>query len=98
MYHYASSGMLQNKKIFYYLEKVAKDQLILKEKFNTINSTKLLWGFGKFFNRGLAPEFNLDIASSILNRWEFSRIPSVNHRLHRQVVDNIIGLNKLIKP
>jgi hypothetical protein len=68
MYHFVQGGMTQNKNFIYYLEKVADDQLTLKEEFNTLNSSKLLWGFGKFVNRSLAPYFAQDMSSSIINR------------------------------
>jgi hypothetical protein len=70
---------------------VADEQLTLKEQFNTHNTAKLLWGFGKFVNKGLSPHFAGDLSSSIVNRYEFSKTPSVNHRLHRKVVKEIIS-------
>ena len=90
--------MTQNKKFFYYLEKVADDQLMLKENFQTVNASKILWGLGKFVNRGLAPKFNQDIASNVISRYEFTKVPSVNHRLHKRLVDQISELKKKITP
>jgi hypothetical protein len=55
MYHYVGGGMVQNKNFIYYLEKIADDQLVVKEKFNTMMTAKLLWGFGKFVNKNLSP-------------------------------------------
>jgi hypothetical protein len=63
---------------------------MLKEKFNSINSAKLLWGLGKFFNRNLTPLYNQEIAGTIVNRYELSKVASVNHRIHRRVVQEII--------
>jgi len=55
MYHYSVGGLTHNKRFLYYLEKVADEQLTLKEQFNTHNTAKLLWGFAKFVNKGLSP-------------------------------------------
>lgn len=91
MYHFVGGDMVQNKQFIYYLEKVADDQLTLREEFNTLNSAKLLWGFGKFVNKQIAPYFATQVSSSIINRYEYSKTPSVNHRLHRKVVKEIIS-------
>jgi len=53
----------------------------MREKFITLNSARLIWGFGKFVNRKLQPRYNQDISATILNRYEFTKVPSVNHRL-----------------
>jgi hypothetical protein len=58
MYHYVTGDVVQNKKFIYYLEKVADDQLTILEQFNTLNSAKLLWGFGKFVNKNIAPRYS----------------------------------------
>ena len=94
MYHYVGGGMVQNKSFIYYLEKIADDQLVVKEKFNTMMTAKLLWGFGKFVNKNLSPKFAQQISSSIMNRYEFSKTPTVNHRLHRKIVKEIINQRK----
>lgn len=97
MYHFVNGGMsAANKNFIYFLEKVADDQLTLKEEFNTLNSTKLLWAYGKFMNRSLAPYFASQVSSSIINRYEFSRQPSVNHRLQRKAVKEILHQKKQI--
>lgn len=70
--------------------------MVLHEKFITLNSARLLWGFGKFVNRRLQPRYNQDIGASILNRYEFSKVPSVNHRVHRKIVDKITEDKKVI--
>jgi hypothetical protein len=98
MYHYIQGDIVQNKKFIYYLEKLADDQLLLKEEFNTLNSAKLLWSFGKFMNKTLAPGFAQQVSSSLINRFEFSKSPSINHRLQRKVVDQIFSRNKVITP
>jgi hypothetical protein len=91
MFHFVNSELSHQQKDFiYYLEKVADDQLTLKEEFNTLNSTKLLWGYGKFMNRSLAPYYSAQVSSSILNRSELAKVPSVNHRLQRKAVREII--------
>jgi hypothetical protein len=91
MYHFVNGDMgLSNKNFVYFLEKVADDQLTVKEEFNTLNSTKLLWAYGKFMNRTLAPHFASQVSSSIINRYDFSRVPTVNHRLHRKTIREII--------
>jgi hypothetical protein len=58
----------------YFLEKEATEHLMLKDEFNTIGSTKLLWGLSKFANRSLAPGFNSEISGSIMNRSLFSKV------------------------
>lgn len=58
MYHYVQGDMLQDKKFIYYLEKTADDQLTLVEEFNTLNTSKLLWGYGKFVNKNMSPGFS----------------------------------------
>ena len=63
-----------------------------------MNSAKLLWGFGKFVNKGLCPHFASDIGSSIVSKHDFSKTPSVNHRLHRKIVKEIIGQKKQMTP
>ena len=68
MFHYVTGGVTQNKKFIYYLEKVADEQLTMKEQFNTFNTAKLLWGFGKFVNKSLSPYYASDLSSSIINR------------------------------
>lgn len=96
IYHYVQGEMVQDKKFIYYLEKVADDMLVIKEEFNTINSAKLLWGYSKFVNKSIAPYYAQQVSSSILNRYEFSRTPTVNHRLQRKVVDQIFSRKKVI--
>lgn len=68
------------------------------EEFNTLNSSKLLWGFGKFVNKHIAPGYAQQISSSIMNRTEFAKTPTVNHRLHRKIVSQIFSRNKVITP
>ena len=87
MYHYVQGEMVQDKKFIYYLEKIADDQLTVLEEFNTLNSSKLLWGYGKFVNKNLSPGYSQQISSSIMNRTEFAKTPSVNHRIHRKIVN-----------
>jgi hypothetical protein len=86
MFHYIQGDLGQDKKFIYYLEKIADDQLTVLEEFNTLNSSKLLWGYGKFVNKNIAPGFAQQISSSIMNRSEFAKTPSVNHRLHKKIV------------
>lgn len=57
MYHYLQGDLGQDKKFIYYLEKIADEQLTVLEEFNTLNSSKLLWGFGKFVNKNIAPGY-----------------------------------------
>ncbi|CDW74365.1 UNKNOWN [Stylonychia lemnae] len=96
MFHYTSADMMQNKNFIYFLEKTAEDQLILREKFITLNSARLIWGFGKFMNRRLQPRYNQDIGATIINRYELTKVPSVSHKLQRRVVDLIIEHKKAI--
>jgi hypothetical protein len=70
------------------------DKLILKEEFTTINSTKFLWGLSKFANRNLNPFFNEDPASSILNRASLAKVRSLQHRVPKLFIDEIIDKNK----
>ena len=98
MYHYVQGDMLQDKKFIYYLEKTADDQLTLLEEFNTLNTSKLLWGYGKFVNKNMSPGFSQQISSSIMNRTEFAKTPSVNHRMHRKIVSQIFSRKKVITP
>jgi len=98
MYHYVQGDMLQDKKFIYYLEKTADDQLTLLEEFNTLNTSKMLWGYGKFVNKNMSPGFSQQISSSIMNRTEFAKTPSVNHRMHRKIVSQIFSRKKVITP
>ena len=98
MFLFAAADMTHDRPFFYYLEKQAEDQLTTHEKFTTLNSTRLLWGFGRFVARGLQPRFNNDIGASVLNRFEFSRVPSVNHRIHRRVAEQISAKKKAMTP
>lgn len=66
----------------------------MKDQFNTIHSTKLLWGLSKFHNRQLNPYFNNDPASIILNRASLCPIRSVTHRLPILFVEEILKHNK----
>lgn len=58
----------------------------MKDNFNTINSTKLLWGLAKFVNRNINPYFNKDSASCIINRSQIAKITSVQHRIPSIIV------------
>lgn len=44
------------------------------------------------------PYFNQEISSSIINRYEFSKTPSVTHRVHIKMIDEIINKKKKITP
>jgi|TARA_B110001450_G_C17383138_1_gene384540 hypothetical protein len=69
MYSYSAiANITEQRQFIYDIENTAISKLILKDKFNTINSTKFLWGLAKFQNRLLNPYFNNDPASVILNR------------------------------
>lgn len=74
----------------YLLEKEADEKLALKEKFNTINSSRVLWGFSRFVNKQLSPSFNTEVSSVILSRSAFAKVPSVSHRMYRKVVKEVI--------
>lgn len=91
MFHYVQGDVVQNKRFIYYLEKLADDSLTLKDYFNTHNTSKLLWGFAKFVNKNVAPQFAQEISSSIINRYEFSKTPSVSHRIHRKIMKDIVA-------
>lgn len=87
---------VNNKRQFIYdLENTALDKLILKDKFNTINSTRLLWGLAKFTNRHLNPYFNSDSASCILNRYSLAKVRTVSHRVPHEVIKTILDQKKI---
>ena len=71
---------------------------MVKEEFNTHNSAKLLWGFGKFVNKNLSPGYAQQVSSSIINRYDLTKASSINHRLQRKVVDQIFTRKKVITP
>ena len=78
MYNYSAIANITDKRQFIYdIEKAAMDKLILKDEFTTINSTKFLWGLSKFTNRNMNPSFNIDPASSILNRASLTKVRSL---------------------
>eukprot|EP00347_Sterkiella_histriomuscorum_P004264 403361113 len=98
MYHYTSAEVMQNKSFIYYLHKLADEQIMVHEKFVSNSTAKLLWGFGKFVNRKLQPRFNMDISASVINRYEFTKTPSVNYQLNRRVIDMLLTKKKIITP
>ena len=78
MYYYSAIVNVTEKRQFIYdIEKAAMDKLILKDMFNSIYSTKFLWGLSKFTNRNLCPTFNEDPASVLLNRSSLAKVRSL---------------------
>jgi hypothetical protein len=64
------------------------------DKFNTIDSSKLLWGLAKFSNRSLCPQFNEDPASCLINRYSVAKVQSMTHRIPRLVNSTVMGRKK----
>jgi hypothetical protein len=44
----APASVNDKRQFLYDIENTAINKLIMKDKFNTINSTKMLWGLAKF--------------------------------------------------
>jgi hypothetical protein len=44
----AIANIYEKRQFFYDIESIALEKITLKEKFNTVNSTKFLWGLSKF--------------------------------------------------
>jgi hypothetical protein len=68
----APMAVNDKRQFLYDIENAAYKKVVMKDKFNTVNSTKMLWGYSKFINRHLNPYFNSDVASCILNRFSLS--------------------------
>ena len=66
----------------------------MKDRFDALDSTKLLWGLSKFHNRQLNPYFNNDPASILLNRASLCPVRSVTHRIPILVVEEILKNNE----
>ena len=87
---------LNSKRQFLYdLEKAIYEKTILKDKFTTIDSTKILWALAKFENRHINPGFNRDVSSSILNRYSLSKVKSVSHRVPKALIFEILDRRKM---
>lgn len=84
------AGVMDKRQFIYDLENAAEDKLVMKDMFNTIDSTKLLWGLSKFMNRNLNPAFNADPASAIMNRHSLANVRSVQHKLPLAVIKEVI--------
>jgi hypothetical protein len=61
------------------MEKAVLDKVILKDYFNAMNSTKIMWALAKATNKDLAPAFNSDVASIILPRADLVIAESIAH-------------------
>lgn len=81
MYLYNCGNLAQDKQFIYFVEKEALGMVTVKDEFNTLNATKLLWGLAKFSNRSICPYYSSEIGGSIINRAVLSKTPSVNHRI-----------------
>ena len=90
----ANQSVNDKRQFIYDLENTSIEKLTMKDKFNTVDSTKLLWGLAKFTNRNLNPQFNDDPASCLLNRYSLAQVRSVSHRLPVLVAENVIGQKK----
>mgnify|MGYP006893259590 CR=1 FL=1 len=94
MYAYGAiaPAELNDKRQFLYdLENSAIDKVVMKDKFNTIDTTRMLWGLAKFTNRNLNPYWNEDGASCVLNRFSLAKVKSVQHRLPRLFTTEILA-------
>lgn len=95
MFCYSAVANVTEKRQFIYdIEAASISKLIMKDFFNTIDSTKLLWGLAKFVNRSLNPYFNNDPASLILNRASLCTVRSVQHRIPALVVEEVLKNRK----
>ena len=50
------------------LEKHTIDKLTLKDYFNSLNTTTILWSLAKNKNKDLVPAFNQDVSSCLIER------------------------------
>ena len=80
------------------LEKTVKEKVVLKDYFNTLNSTKIQWTLAKYNNRVLNPLFAADIASVILPRSEHSVVRSVQHATFNEITGETLKKKKHISP
>jgi hypothetical protein len=80
------------------LEKTVKEKVVLKDYFNTLNSTKIQWTLAKYNNRVLNPLFAADVASVILPRSEHSVVRSVQHATFNEITGETLKKKKHISP
>ena len=94
-YSMASPCMLsENENFVMKIEKAIQEKMILKDYFNTLNTTKIEWSLAKFRNRDLNPLFANDIAAVILPRNEQSKVKSVQHATFNEISTAIMKTKK----
>jgi hypothetical protein len=84
-YSSVSPDMLDSTKFVTLLEKAVQEKFVLKDYFNTLNTTKIQWALAKYNNRNLNPLFSYDIASVILPRTEHSVVKSITHATYNEI-------------
>ena len=80
------------------LEKFLLDKIILKDYFNTINSSRIQWALAKQANAELIPLYSSDPSGSILMRRDFGRVASVQHRIFKEINRQVIAKRKHAEP
>lgn len=91
----ASPCMLsENENFVMKIEKAIHEKMILKDYFNTLNTTKIQWALAKFRNRDLNPLFASDVAALILPRTEQSKVKSVQHATFNEMSKAIMETKK----
>jgi hypothetical protein len=65
------------------IERSILDRVTLKDFFNTLNATKILWALAKQANNKISPGFNQDVGSAILARNDIPKARSIDHIIPR---------------
>ena len=80
------------------IERSILDRVTLKDFFNTLNATKILWALAKQANNKISPGFNQDVGSAILARNDIPKARSIDHIIPRLFCEQIIEEKKNSTP
>lgn len=75
----STSAQVDSEKILSLLETSCRDKLVVKDYFNALNATRILFSLAQHKNKALCPGLHLDVGSCLLQRGSLMASWSVHH-------------------